>query len=309
MGPGSHSVIEAHLQGGPRVFVLIDSGCRPYSFISESLVESLDERIFPTLKWELVGVYGDGRSWRSTSYIDTNLRLDGTLYGGGQISVNGIRLHVLPDLCVDVVVGSGDIVKYNLFRILERQLRASVEQSTAAVAMALSDSEDLESGVGSLEEAYPPLNEQREDTMKILSDAIRGNITSEQGEEQQLLIKKFIACFSNELDRRSKCKIPPMELIRLKEGWDPADMRAMKLKVRRQCPEHHAEIDRQVDKLLERNFIEECNTEYYSQILLARKQDQTWRLCTDFRHLNKLGRCQILSRGYRKLQGACTMLA
>jgi hypothetical protein len=226
------------------------------------------------------------------------------LYGGGQISVNGIRLHVLPDLCVDVVVGSGDIVQYNLFRILERQLRASVEQSTAAVAMALSDSEDLESGVGSLEEAYPPLNEQREDTMKILSDAIRGNITSEQGEEQQLLIKKFIA-----LDRRSKCKIPPMEFIRLKEGWDPADMRAMKLKVRRQCPEHHAEIDRQVDKLLERNFIEECNTEYYSQILLARKQDQTWRLCTDFRHLNKLGRCQILSRGYRKLQATCTMLA
>jgi len=66
------------------------------------------------------------------------------------------------------VVGS---VKYNLIRVLERQLRASVEQSTAAVAMALSDSEDLEIGVGSLEESYPPLNEQREDTMKILSDA------------------------------------------------------------------------------------------------------------------------------------------
>jgi len=72
-----------------------------------------------------------------------------------------------------------------------------------------------------------------------------------------------------------------MKLLRLKEGLDPADMRAMKLKVRRQCPEHHAEIDRQVDKLLERNFIEECNTEYYSQ-----KQHKTWRLCTDFRHLN-----------------------
>jgi len=211
------------------------------------------------------------------------------LYGGGQISVNGIRLHVLPDLCVDVVVGSGDIVQYNLFRILERQLRASVEQSTAAVAMALSDSEDLESGVGSLEEAYPPLNEQREDTMKILSDAIRGNITSEQGEEQQLLIKKFIACFSNELDRRSKCKIPPMELIRLKEGWDPADMRAMKLKVRRQCPE------------IDRYFWRENKIKHGDSA-------QTFDTLTSLR-LDIRGRCQILSRGYRKLQATCTMLA
>jgi hypothetical protein len=120
MGPGSHSVIEAQIQEGPRVFVLIDSGCRPYSFISESLVESLDGRIFPTLEWELVGVYGDGRSWRSTSYIDTNLRLDGTLYGGGQISVNGIRLHVLPDLCVDVVVGSKIADKKIYCVLLER---------------------------------------------------------------------------------------------------------------------------------------------------------------------------------------------
>ena len=64
-----------------------------------------------------------------------------------------------------------------------------------------------------------------------------------------------------------------MHVVRLEKLWDESAVRAMRLKARRQCPEHNAEIDKQVSKLLQRGFIEEYNAEFYSQVLLVRKQE------------------------------------
>ena len=41
--------------------------------------------------------------------------------------------------------------------------------------------------------------------------------------------------------------------------------------------EHNLEIAKQVDILLEREVIEVSTAEYYSQVVLARKADQTWQ--------------------------------
>jgi len=79
-----------------------------------------------------------------------------------------------------------------------------------------------------------------------------------------------------------------MQIEKLTELWDNTAKKALKQRVRRQCPEHYAEIDLQVRKLLQKNFIVECNEEYYSQVLLVRKSDLSWRFCIDYRYLNKV---------------------
>jgi len=235
----------------------------------------------------LEGIFGDGREWRSTQAITVDLVLDGTSFGGDVKVLHNISLQILPELCVDIVIGVDAIVTYNLFAILEQHLRSSIEDASSVVALTLTETEDLEVGVGELQEAFP-LEDNVEDTLKILNDAISTELTPEEWEAQRLLILKFSGCFNNELQRKSECKIPPMHVVRLEKLWDESAVRAMRLKARRQCPEHNAEIDKQVSKLLQRGFIEECNAEFYSQVLLVRKQDKSFRLCTDYRQLNKL---------------------
>jgi hypothetical protein len=222
----------------------------------------------------LSGVYGDGRVWNASQYLTVDLDLDGSGFGAEEKSLQDLQLHILHDLCVDIVIGVKDIVTYNLFNLLEVHLRASVENAGSKVAMTISETEDLENGVGELQEAFPPVNEV-EQTVKTLYDAISSDLSVSQRDDHELLIKEFIHCFSNELDRKINCKIPPMNLVKLEQMWNEAAMKSMKLKARRQCPEHYEEIDRQVEKLMKRGFIEECNAEYYSQVLLARKQDKT----------------------------------
>jgi hypothetical protein len=111
---------------------------------------------------------------------------------------------ILHNLCVDIVIGVKDIVTYDLFNLLEMHLRASVENVGSKVAMTISETEDLENG-GELQEAFPPVNEV-EQTVKTLYDAISTDLSVSQRDDHELLIKEYIHCFSNELDRKIDCK-------------------------------------------------------------------------------------------------------
>ncbi len=50
--------------------------------------------------------------------------------------------------------------------------------------------------------------------------------------------------------------------------------------------EIEAEVDRQVEKLLQQGFIEPTNTAWSSPVVLVKKKDGSWRFCIDYRRLN-----------------------
>ena len=41
-----------------------------------------------------------------------------------------------------------------------------------------------------------------------------------------------------------------MNLVKLERIWDETAMKSMRLKARRQCPEHYEEIDRHIEEVL-----------------------------------------------------------
>jgi hypothetical protein len=48
------------------------------------------------------------------------------------------------------------------------------------------------------------------------------------------------------------------------------------------------EIERQVTAMLQSGLIQPSTSQFSSSVLLVKKEDNTWRLCVDFRHLNAL---------------------
>ena len=48
------------------------------------------------------------------------------------------------------------------------------------------------------------------------------------------------------------------------------------------------ELRRQIDELLQKQFIRVSNSPYASPVLFVKKQDGTWRMCIDYRALNKI---------------------
>jgi hypothetical protein len=123
--------------------------------MSVEVAERLNGWKFRRRKTLLEGVFGDGREWRSTQAITVDLVLDGTGFGCGYKVLKNISLQILQELCVDIVIGVDAIVTYDLFAILEQHLRLSVEDAGSVVALTLTETEDLDVGVGELQEAFP----------------------------------------------------------------------------------------------------------------------------------------------------------
>ena len=59
-----------------------------------------------------------------------------------------------------------------------------------------------------------------------------------------------------------------------------------KERMRTQGPDKQAEIEQQVQQLLQCKVVERCNEARYSHVVLARKPNGKWRYCIDYRQLN-----------------------
>jgi hypothetical protein len=71
--------------------------------------------------------------------------------------------------------------------------------------------------------------------------------------------------------------------IPLIPGARPVSMRPYRV-----APELKSEIEQQIQELLRLGVITHSNSPFASPVLLVRKQDKTWRLVVDYRHLNAL---------------------
>lgn len=67
---------------------------------------------------------------------------------------------------------------------------------------------------------------------------------------------------------------------------DP-NAKPIKMPFYRTTPKNHAEINRQVEDLLQNDIIQESNSEWHSPCLLVKEASGEFRLVTDFRRLNK----------------------
>ena len=102
------------------------------------------------------------------------------------------------------------------------------------------------------------------------------------------LILELVDSFRDRVDPQKPAKLTPFKIKLDKAQGAPSFPKAMKLGPRRQCDEHNQEIAKQVGTLTGREVIETNEAEYYSQVVLARKANMTWRFCVDFRHLNAI---------------------
>ena len=68
---------------------------------------------------------------------------------------------------------------------------------------------------------------------------------------------------------------------------DTGDSAPFRQRPRRLPQEQHKEIERQVLKLAEVGIVRPSTSNYSSNVLLVKKKDETWRMCVDYRELNR----------------------
>ena len=110
---------------------------------------------------------------------------------------------------------------------------------------------------------------------------IQGQQNLELPDEIQCLLDGFSAVFeaATGLPPRCACdhKIP------LIPGAQPVNIRPYRF-----SPELKTEIERQIAEMLQSGVIKPNTSPFASPIIMVRKNDGTWRLCVDYRHLNLL---------------------
>nr|KYP71834.1 Retrotransposable element Tf2 [Cajanus cajan] len=105
-------------------------------------------------------------------------------------------------------------------------------------------------------------------------------LTDEQEGRLQRILQNFSEVF---LEPKG---LPPKRtkehVIVLKQGAEPVNVRPYRY------PHYQKEeIERQVDELLKFGVIRPSTSAYSSPVILVRKKDHTWRMCVDYRALNK----------------------
>ena len=69
---------------------------------------------------------------------------------------------------------------------------------------------------------------------------------------------------------------------------DTGDAAPVKYRYYRASPAQKREIERQIQEMLEKGIICRSTSDWLSPVILVRKSDDTWRLCIDYRGLNKV---------------------
>ena len=264
-GDANHFGVISRVGKNITLETLIDSGSTHQNFISQQAAKSLPSRIYPRIDDPIEGTYGDGRTWKAAQAINVTMIIDPTSLGEPEREIV-IKLHILKDLCVDVILGVPAIHEYYLWPILMAQVAFNAKNGVREVVAAMQPADETLEGMGPTEEIFPTdadfMVDSQENKAKILDDVTIGAHPELDGLKS--LILEFVDSFRDKVDPKQPAKLPPYKIKLDKVSGSFHFPRAMKLGPRRQCNEHNEEIARQVGTLAEREVIETSSAEFYS---------------------------------------------
>lgn len=120
------------------------------------------------------------------------------------------------------------------------------------------------------------------DNTHLNFDLSHSNLSTHQKHKMTQFLNKHRDIFATGYHELGQCNTYMHKI-----ETDP-NAKPIKMPFYRTTPKNQAEIDRQVEDLLQNEIIQESNSEWHSHCLLVKKASGEFRLVTDFRRLNKI---------------------
>ena len=134
----------------------------------------------------------------------------------------------------------------------------------------------------------------------ISFDLSKSDLTVEQKETLTHFLEQNKDLFSPSLQNLEKTDLYK-HVIETEPGKGP-----VRLPFYRQPPHIRAEIDRQVNEILEQGIVEPSNSIWHSPVVLVKKKDGSYRFAVDYRQLNKM--TQPIAHPLPRLKSALMLL-
>jgi len=133
---------------------------------------------------------------------------------------------------------------------------------------------------------------QIEEKTTSLYSLTQDNVTNHKPREEQPLSKKqraeihmILAQFSEVLRELDGLQ-PARDIVHSIELYKEA--RPMSVRSYRYLYHHKSEIEKKVDEMMQQGIIRHNSSAFSSSVILVKKKDASWRLCMDYRELNKV---------------------
>ena len=107
-------------------------------------------------------------------------------------------------------------------------------------------------------------------------------VAKEHQTKLQTILAEFCDVFKDKLPKGPPPKREVVHLIEVQPGSEPTYRTPYRL-----CPTEQDELEEQVKDLLAQGFIHPSQSPYDAPVLFVPKKDRRWRMCIDYRALNR----------------------
>ena len=261
------------------VGAMLDSGSRPYNYISAAFARKMRDAGSVFYKEKIKGKLIDGSIFTCEEKVMFQYQIN------KHTTIN-MTAYVLENLPVELLIGKSTMDNYNLNEFLtpvdEALIALGLADSFAAMAV---DDEEVSDNDVFIREAYP-LIDTEEEVRAGTATTMRDGYSYEEN---------FYRVFDDK-DKSGAQGLPPFDLQRKESIQKDFYPKVMRLPPRRFTADEQRAVDKATTELEAAGIIERVSlqehVEGWSQIHLVRKSDGQYRFCCDYRALNSMTRGQ-----------------